>query len=314
MHVTRRVAARIVPLLAAALIGQTAAAAPSASDKATAQTLFDDALKLLAAKDYEPACKKLEESNRLDPAMGTKYRLGECYEHLGRTASAWATFREVADEAKAAGQNDRERRARERAQKLESKLAKLTITAGKGLEVKRDGTVIGEGQLGTAVPIDPGTHKIEASAPGKQPWSNTVDVAPAATATVAIPPLEDAKTADKPEAPAPKPESEANTWQKPVGIAALGVGVVSLSVSTIFILSARSAMKDSEPHCVGNACTAEGVELRDRALARGNVSTASFVIGLVGLASGTVLYLTAPSATAPRVGVGPGFVTMEGRF
>lgn len=312
---TRRVAARIVPLLAAALIGQMAAAAPSASDKATAQTLFDDALKLLAAKDYEPACKKLEESNRLDPAMGTKYRLGECYEHLGRTASAWATFREVADEAKAAGQGDRERRARERANKLEPKLAKLTITAkGKGLEVKRDGAVIGEGQLGTAVPIDPGSHTIEASAPGKQPWTSTVEIAPGASSTVAVPRLEDAKVDEKPDAPEPGPDPEPSAWQKPAGIAALGVGVISLGVSTGFILSARSAMTESEPHCVGNACSAEGVELRDRALARGNVSTAFFVLGLVGLASGTVLYLTAPSDTAPRVGVGPGFVTMEGRF
>jgi hypothetical protein len=312
--VTRRFSARIVPLIAAALITSSADGAPSASDKATAQTLFDDALKLLATKDYEPACKKLEESNRLDPAMGTKYRLGECYEHLGRTASAWATFREVADEAKAVGQNDRERRARERASKLEPKLAKLTISAAaKGVEVKRDGTVIGEGQLGTAVPIDPGSHKIEAAAPGKQPWSSTVTVAPAGNETVTIPALEDAK-ADKPEPP-PKTETESsNTWQKPVSIAALSVGVVSLGVSTALILSARSAMKDSEPHCVGNACSAEGAQFRDTAVSRGNVSTAFFIIGLVGVAGGTVLYLTAPSDTAPRVGVGPGFVSLEGRF
>lgn len=310
---------RLAFIAAVTLAAPLAAAAPSASDKATAQTLFDDALKSLASKDYESACKKLEESNRLDPAMGTKYRLAECYEHLGKTASAWATFREVSDEAKAAGQNDREKRARERANKLEPKLARLTVTAAgptKGLEVKRDGTLIGEGQLGTALPIDPGSHLIEATAPGKKPWKTNVDVAPSSKGAVSIPALEDAPV-DKPEPPAPKdaaPEATPSAWQKPVGIAAIAVGVVSLGVSTALILSARSTMRDSEPHCAGNACDAEGKDLRDRAVSRGNISTAFFVIGVVAAAGGTVLYLTAPSGDTPRVGVGPGFVTLTGQF
>ena len=82
----------------------------------------------------------------------------------------------------------------------------------------------------------------------------------------------------------------------------------------LFVAVVFCTMKDSEPHCVGNACDAEGTDLRDRAVSRGNLSTAFFVVGLVGLAGGAALYLTAPSDTAPRVGIRPGFISLEGSF
>ena len=34
--------------------------------------------------------------------MGTLYNLSDCYEQIGRTASAWSGFRDVAAQAKAA--------------------------------------------------------------------------------------------------------------------------------------------------------------------------------------------------------------------
>lgn len=301
----------LAPLASITALGAaTAFAAPSASDKATAQTLFDEARKLLAKKEYAEACKKLEESQKLDPAMGTKFRLGECYELVGRTASAWAIFREVADDAKATGQAKREQAARERANKLEPKLAKLTVKLSGPATVKRDDTPLGEGQLGVALPVDPGPHRVEASGKGKKPWETTVDVAPEKFVTVTVPVLEDEKVEPKP-APPPEPRE---TWQKPAGLVTAGLGVASLAVSTVFILSARSSVKDSESHCVGNACDPTGLDLRDRAVTKGNVSTVFFVVGVAALAGGAVLYLTAPSSDAPAVGVGPGFLTVEGRF
>lgn len=310
----RRFIPRIAPYVATLLFAHAATAAPSAADKATAQTLYDDGMKLVAKKQYEAACKKLEESDRLDPGMGTKYRLAECYENLGRTASAWVLFREVADEAKATAQADREKRARERATKLAPKLSHLTInvTSSKGLEVKRDGAVIGEGQFGAAVAVDPGPHVVEASAPGKKPFSKTVDVAATTDETITIPMLEDQPVVV--DAPKPSDDGKKGEWQKPAALIAGGVGVVALGVSTALVLSARSLMSDSEARCVGNLCDAEGIDLRDRAVSRGNIATAFFVVGAVAIAGGAVLYLTAPSDNAPRVGLRPGFLTIEGSF
>ena len=53
------------------------------------------------------ACEKLAKSQSLDPGMGTQYRLAECYEKLGRLASAYEQYTAVADAAKAAKKADR---------------------------------------------------------------------------------------------------------------------------------------------------------------------------------------------------------------
>src|SRR4030095_15910449 len=98
----------------------------SASDKASAEALFDEALRAMKEGKYAEACPKLENSQRIDPGVGTLLYLGECYEKIGRTASAWATFREAASQAEAGGQTKRAKAARERIAKLDSKLSYLT--------------------------------------------------------------------------------------------------------------------------------------------------------------------------------------------
>src|SRR2546430_16366957 len=92
-----------------ALCALTATSPARAGDPAAAQALFTEAKQLMAQGKYAEACPKFDESQRLDPGMGTLFHVGDCDEHLGKTASAWAAFLEVAAQAKAAGQPARER-------------------------------------------------------------------------------------------------------------------------------------------------------------------------------------------------------------
>src|SRR5437763_3652209 len=111
-----------------------------ANDPVAAQALFDEAKKLIAAGSYAPACLKLEESQRLDPGIGTLFHLADCHQRIGKTASAWAEFLEVAAQAKTSQQTEREKVARERASALESKLPRVVVNVGHaapGLEIKR---------------------------------------------------------------------------------------------------------------------------------------------------------------------------------
>src|SRR5690606_17820160 len=139
----------------------------SAADKAAAEALFDQGLELLKSGAYDEACPKLESSQRIDPGVGTLLYLGECYEKLGKTASAWATFREAASAADAAGQSDRSKVATDRAQRLLPRLLQLELEpAGElaeveGLEVLRGGRPVPRALWGSPIPVDPGEHVIE---------------------------------------------------------------------------------------------------------------------------------------------------------
>jgi hypothetical protein len=314
----RRMLSMIVGATLALSSGLASAQQPSAQDQAAAEGLFSEGKKLMADGKYPEACPKFEESQRLDPAPGTQFNLGECYERLGKTASAWALFLNVAAAAKSAGMADREKIARDRAAALEPKLAKLTIVAPQATpetEIKRDNVIVGRAQYGSAVAVDPGSHTITASAPGMETWTKSIEVA-AEGATLSVPPLVAAAAAaaspNTPLTPPPAEEKPGLGTQRALAIAAAGVGVVGIGIGSVFGLSGMSKVSDSEAHCTGNLCDQTGVGLREDAVSAGNISTIAFSVGLVALAGAAVLWFTAPSRSSSRATAAPRFLGARG--
>ena len=201
----------------------SSALALSATDRAAAQALFDRAKKLMSEGNFTEACPALEESERIEARSGTLLNLADCYEHVGRLASAWSSFIDAAAMAAATSNKDREQGARERAAALAPHFSKLVIVLPpsaniEGIEVTRDGDPVGAPQLGIALPADSGSHFVAAKAPGRQPWQTIVVVeGGATTATVTVPELKrilDETAADVPVAAAPTtvtPEEQAAT-------------------------------------------------------------------------------------------------------
>jgi serine/threonine-protein kinase len=183
-----------------------------AGDPAAAQALYDEARQLLSQGRTGDACPKFEESQRLDPGLGTQFHLADCYQRLGRKATAWSMFRDVEAQASARGQAARARVARERAEALAPWVTKLAImpheaAAIPGFTLVRDGVEVDRAQWGAPVPVDPGMHMVAAQAPGKQPWIFQVDVGPEQTiVNVDVPALADAApTAAIARNPPPRP-------------------------------------------------------------------------------------------------------------
>jgi serine/threonine-protein kinase len=300
-------------IAAGTLAVTTPANAQSPSDKAAAQALFDDAQKLARSNDWAAACPKFAESNRLDPGIGVKLYLADCYERVGRTASAWEMFGEAEEYARKAGDN-RASVAHDRAEKLAPHLIQLVIVApapAEGLVVRRDAVDVGSAQWGVSVPVDPGPHRIDASAPGKQPWTITVDAKEGTAAMrVEVPALADATPVATPaqvaapsvDAAAPEP----GKTQRILAVVATGVGVAGIAAGSILGLNAKSKLDDSNSgHCHdGNLCDAAGVDLRSQAKSDAVGSTILFAVGVAGIAGGAVLWFTSPRAAA-TVGVTP---------
>ena len=303
-------------LLLAVALSTTAPAAGQGGDQASAQVLFDDGLALMAAGKYAEACPKLESSQKLDPGMGTQFRLAECYEHVGKLASAWANFVEVAEAAKQSGSTDREEVSRKRAEALRPRLPMLTVhvspeaAAASGLEIERDGVVLAKPLWDRAVPVDVGAHKIVARATGKQPWEKSVTAAEAgaieatvpALAALAAPPPTATATAS-PDVPPPSGGMPTQRW---LAIAAGVIGAGGVALGTIFGLEASSTWDDAIGGCEGrdpNKCSPEVQQKGEDALGQANLSTIGFAIGGAGLVAAGVLWFTAPSGRSPAKGV-----------
>jgi hypothetical protein len=316
---SRRPSAPALVLVCCALAAPRAARAQDR--EATATALFDEGHALMVQRRYAEACPKLAESQRLAPSGGTLINLAECYERSGRTASAWAAWKDAAARANAAGKPGPEKSALARAAALEPALARLTIALAPGsdvagLEVTRDGVPVGAGELGSAMPVDPGTHHVEAQAPGKKPWAATVDVAAKqrdARVTVSLedapqaPAVAAATAADAPpparpaalEAVAPPAGTESEAWpaQRTVAIGVGAAGVVGVAVGSAFGLIAKSKNDQAlEPaNCrTSTQCSTSGLTLTDDARSAATVSTVAFIAGGAAIATGAVLWFTAP--------------------
>jgi hypothetical protein len=272
--------------------------------------------------------------------------LALCYEQEGKLASAWSRFLEVAAKARAAGQTDRARIGKERAAALAPKLSNIVVDVPpgsrvEGLEIRRDGVPVDQAEWGAAIPADAGPHTIEASAPNRKPWSQTITVADgASTMRVAVgelAPLEaepDRTTARAPAASPTSPPSApligASTdegTQGPNGlkIAAVvtgGAGVAGIGVGAVFgalALAKHNEAVNACPSSFGRTCpTKPGADAWNDAIGLGDVSTVAFIAGGVAVAAGVVLWLVAPkhveNAPAAQLTVGPGAIDVRGTW
>jgi hypothetical protein len=315
----------------------TAARADSAS-VARAQGLFDEAIALMAAGKSAEACPKLEESDRLDPGMGTEYRLAECYESAGKITSAWTVFRAVADAAQREGKGERAAVAIRRAADLAPRLPMVLVevrdaSSPPGLQVLRDGKSIPAAELNHKFPVDPGEHLISAKAPGRIGWARSISAPERTTTVVIIPALGDGSSPSSPVSmltaeptPLPPPATEGLSTPRIAALAAGGVGVAGLVVGTVFGLHAGSQWRAAQKTCAdpvkGESCSADGVQLGKDAGGSATLSTLGFVIGGAGLLTGAILWLRfAPPrapvssvAITPALGPGIGGARLQGTF
>lgn len=308
---------------------------PTAADKSLATELFKEGRALVDQGKVPEGCRKLEESQRLDPGGGTLLNVAICHEKEGRTATAWAEFTEALGIAKKDDRPQRIELAQTHIAALEPTLSRLVIQVPEisdvpDLEIKRDGSVIRRAAWGTAMPVDPGEHLIEAAAQGKLPWKHSVTVGAKSDAkTIVVPALDSAPTSPPALATtttgAPSSELHA-TKRSPAGWVALGFGAVGLGVGTYFGLHALSQQKNADRDCDPTGCnTPYGVSQNSDAIRSANFSTVGFSVGLIGVGVGAVLLLTSGGSashtgSAPATTVGASVtasdreVVVSGRF
>lgn len=337
-------------LLLLALAFFTSPSVHAQTDTVLAETLFQQGRALLQEGKVSEACPKLAESHRLDPATGTLVALALCHEQEGKLASAWAEFNDAEGRAKQEGRQDRETLAKERAAALLPRLSSLTVdvspeaAAIEGLEIRVDGKPIARPAWGVAVPTNGGEHRVEATAPGKKPWSQALTLAnerdlkrvsvPALEVGYATPvvlpvtpkPVEPVEPVEPSPDPArPKDDGGSSPWgtMEWTGVAVGGAGVVALGVGGYFLASALDS-KSSANCDEDNVCeTTDDVVASSDAVSSANTATIFGIAGAVLVGTGVTLVIvgrsnaqTSARTPARTVAVGPygAGLRVEGTF
>ncbi len=172
---------------------------------AVAESMFRSAIAKMEEGKFAEACPLLEASFAREQRSGTLVMLANCHENVGKPATAWATYREAASLARKEERPHIAEKAESLAKPLESKLSKLTVIVAHrpvGLEVRVDDRVVPPATFDVPFAVDPGSHRVDARAPGHEPWSMDVVVGTHAGRTeVRVPGLTPVA------APAPIPEA-----------------------------------------------------------------------------------------------------------
>jgi hypothetical protein len=296
-----------------------------ADARAVAEALFRDGTQLLTAGRIDEACPKLAESQRLDPALGTLFYLAACHEKQGLTASAWSEFSSATAWAQRTNQPERVAFGRKHLAQLEPKLSTVVLSAEPvaGLELRVDDGLLSAAAIGTPLPVDPGSHTIEARAPGFRPWRTAIEVPPdAQKLTVSVPTLVALSTTSpiSPQSTAPlaphgsdSPPRTARSSAAPVLLwTAAGVTAAGVVAGSVFGVLTFGMRDRADEQCPGNVCGAGGLGDIDRAKTYATISTVAFGLGLVGAAATGYLWFRsdggasrAQSAGGPAVLVLP---------
>jgi hypothetical protein len=314
----------LAPGACACLLVLATTAHAQTRDEAAAEALFDEGRRLMERASYEEACSKFEASQKLDPAVGTLLNLGDCLEHRGKTASAWARFREAEATAAAQHEPEREAIARGRAAQLGPRLCRLAVRAPSATDtpqitVARDGVVVEAALFGESLPVDAGEHEVSATAPRRRPWSVHVVVdgrscagaplvveipALAKLSAESAPPLAPASTLVGPRTVQESTRPARGSAQRTVAWVVAGLAATSLAVSGSLAIDAVSTYHAAKDKCAANGCGAAAQTESSHAATLADWATASLVLGASAAVVDLVLWLSAPSGAvqiAPQV-------------
>ncbi len=322
--------------LASLLLCGFAVAQSTTEQRAVSEALFQDAKRLLDAGHPEEACPKLAESQRLDPGGGTQLLLGICWERVGRFATAQVELGEALALAKRDGNDAREKIARQHLAAIEPRISRIRLTLASSVQKEEltltlDGTELPRAVWDTPLPLDRGEHEVGVSAPGFVSTSLRIDlVEEGKTVNVAIPVLVPVDEETEPDVsgradPGGRGEATPFTPTRPVVVASRepssratwgwvlgGVGAASAGVGAAFGITALRLNNEVEAACPQVDCPVPSMERKQQNANRAaTVSNVAFSVGLVSLAAGVYLLVTAPPRPPESAFVGRRFADVD---
>lgn len=306
--------------------------ADDAADVAAARALATEGVKLADAGNCADAVDRLSRAEALHHAPTILGRLGECQVLLGKLVEGTENLQKVVREPLGDKAPPAFVAAVERAKKVlavaQPKIARLTLAIGPAEAkpvVTIDGVQVSSAALGSARPMDPGSHQVAVSAPGYVSTSATLELAEAESKQLALqlvpaakppeppPPVDVAPPAappaptppaappEQPAPPAPSAKAHeldaASNDGRTVAWVAFGVGAAGIVSGATFGFVALDSKRTLDRVCPERICPVDEHETLDDAHRWATMSTIGFIVGGVGIGVGAFVLATAPSPT-----------------
>jgi hypothetical protein len=337
----------LVLAAAFALAGLPASAlAQSDEDRATARALFFQAQEALSHNDFTAAADLFGRSDALMHAPTTSLGFARAQVGLGRLVGAHETYNRIVREGLPASPSPAFVRAVEDARAelaaLQVRLPTVVIAVVGPADpvVTVDGAAVNKAALGVRRYIDPGTHKVVASARGYLSREVALTVVEGGTARAEIvlprdpkhPPLGPEGGAPgevkagagpiPPPAP-PVPPQAPGSPRRTAGFVVGGVGVAGLAAFGVtggLYLAQKGTV---EAHCTAaKRCDTQGLAAVSSAKTLGVVNTVALFGGIAATGVGAFLVISSRSKSPARpvtaLGAaalpGGGHVVVDGRF
>jgi hypothetical protein len=311
----------------------------SATDIETARQLYNQGTDLRDKGDLKGALEKLKAAHALGNTPITGVELCKTHAALAQPVEAREACLSVGRIPPLAGETPHSQDARNEAARIaEDMRAKISIVRlhitgvphGRDPIVLVDGATVPLAALGEGRAVNPGKHDVSARIGNGPETRSQVDLAPGESKDITLPVQAPPEATPAPLPPpgyeqqqGPPPKSHSNGVAT-AGFIVGGIGVGIGAIAGIVALSDKSSLDDK---CTNKQCGVPDHDSLDTAKKWGNVSTAFFIIGGVGLATGLIALAAAPSRTtgqaplpaAPKAlaitpDFGPGGVGVHGAF
>jgi hypothetical protein len=313
----------------------------TAEQKQTASKAFEAGMKAVKHKKHDEAYAAFKNSYDAVASPNSHLMMARELVELGRLEEAWAEYEKTAAEADAAAASDKKyesaaQSARNEQNELKKKIGLLVLKVSPepGSRVTVRGKEIPQGSWDKPVPVTPGsatvtfiaadgketTKEVEAAAGSETP----VDLAPqAATPATASSSETSGEASAKLDTSGSKPSLR--TWAYVAG----GVGIAGVATFAIFGLMNNAKHSKLQDNCNNGQCPADLQSDADAGKRYQTIANIGLVVGVVGLGTGTVLYLISgkqnkekaarhvPARHGPRIdGVSLGYrsVAVSGSF
>lgn len=294
-----------------------------------AQKTFLAAGELYDAKRYDESITAYRASWNIVASPNTRLQIARALRELDRVPEAYEEMLGVlADAERDAAKDEKYERtasaAREELAALGARVALLRITLrnvpeGMSPELDVSGRAVPLAALGKPVAATPGAINVTVRVQGREPVVRSITLAAAQsgelTVDLAAGPAGAEPVAGPPTAAPPLDASSSRASLRPYAYVAGGIGAAGLATFAVFGLMNNSKFSELEADCPGGRCAAGKDAEVDTGRQYQTIANIGLVVGAVGLAAGTVLFVLEPKPeSGARVSLGLGTVAVQGRF